>query len=82
MFGHIQLENLPQLKVQEYKPLQQTDIFLKNITFYIFLVKMADKMFFLFKVRGAGVTFEIYCWSRSRIISGRLRFPGGEFNTI
>ena len=43
---------------------------------------MAAKTFFLFKVRGAGAgagagaAFEIYCWSRSRIISGRLRFPG------
>ena len=53
-------------------------MFLKNRTFF---VKMAVKMFSLFKVKGARAAFEIYCWSRSRIISGRLRFPG-IYNSI
>ena len=39
-------------------------MFLKNITFLIFLVKMVAKTFFLFKVREAGAAFEIYYWTR------------------
>ena len=52
-------------------------MFLKNrtFTFMTFFVKMFAKMFFLFKVRGAGAGFENYCWSRSHIFSDRLRFP-------
>ena len=56
-------------------------MFLKNRIFLTFFVKMSAKTFFLFKVRGAGAgagaAFKNYCWSRSRsrIISGRLRFP-------
>ena len=48
-------------------------MFLKNILFLNNFVKISAKKFFLFKVRGAGA--EIYCWSRSHIISGRLWFP-------
>ena len=39
-------------------------MFLKNITFLIFLVKMVAKTFFLFKVREAGAAFEIYYWTQ------------------